>query len=301
MLATYQGATAAEWTKLKSLRSTWWTLAAMVGSSIGLAAITCGVVAAHWATATPADKAGWDPTNQSLSGTLTAQIAIAVLGVLAITAEMSTGTIKASVMAVPHRTPLEPQGPPVLPGVYRVRLTVDGQSETQSLTVKMDPRVHTSPAELAILHNAEEAMASALTNIAKADLAAHSVQEQLNDPENAPFAAQLALYTEELNKLIQGSGERGEQPLNSLPGLDKVNSDAAGLYGELDQSDQPPTTAQLDTSKQIEHDVDEVTPLWQLFEKKQLPVIDHILEKHRRPAVNPDKAPANMPVTGDED
>jgi len=106
MLTTYQGAAVAEWTKIRSLRSTWWTLAAMVGSSIALAAITCGVVAAHWATATAADKAGWDPTNQSLSGTLTAQIAIAVLGVLAITAEFSTGTIRASVMATPHRTPL---------------------------------------------------------------------------------------------------------------------------------------------------------------------------------------------------
>ncbi len=205
------------------------------------------------------------------------------------------------ISAVPHRTPLEPQGPPVLPGVYRVRFTADGHSETQPLTVKMDPRVPASPADLAALHNAEEAMALALTNIAKADLAAHSVQEQLNDPENASFAAQLAPYSTELDKLIEGSGEKGEQPANSLPGLDKVNGDATGLYGELDQSDQSPTAAQLEASKQIEHEVDEVIPVWQSFEKKLLPAVDHILEKYRRPAINPDKQPANMPVTGDQD
>lgn len=40
-----------------------------------------------------------------------------------------------------HDSPLGLAGPPVLPGEYTVRLTVDGQSSTQPLTVRMDPRV----------------------------------------------------------------------------------------------------------------------------------------------------------------
>ncbi|WP_197736673.1 hypothetical protein [Rhodanobacter sp. T12-5] len=40
-----------------------------------------------------------------------------------------------------HDTPLGLTGPPVLPGQYTVKLTVDGQSWTQPLTVRMDPRV----------------------------------------------------------------------------------------------------------------------------------------------------------------
>ncbi len=205
------------------------------------------------------------------------------------------------ISAVPHRTPLEPQGPAVVPGIYRVRLTVGGHSQTRPVTVKMDPRVHTLPADLAVLHNAEDAMASTLSAIAKADLEAHSVQEQLNHPEDSSLAAQLAPYLKELNKLIEGSGEKGERPSNSLPGLDKLNGDATGLYGELDQSDQPPTGTQLDAVKHIERELDEVTPAWQSFEMKQLPAIDQILQKHRRPAVNPEKQPTNMPQTGDEE
>jgi len=50
--------------------------------------------------------------------------------------------------AVYHDTPREPRGPIALPGEYTVKLTVDGKSFTQPLTVKMDPRVKTPPAGL---------------------------------------------------------------------------------------------------------------------------------------------------------
>ena len=53
------------------------------------------------------------------------------------------------ISAIYGDTPREPLGPIALPGQYRVRLTVEGRSYTQPLTLKMDPRVKTSPAGLA--------------------------------------------------------------------------------------------------------------------------------------------------------
>lgn len=103
-LATYRRLTASEWTKLRSLRSTQWTLLALVVTSIGLAALGCAVNAHDWPNFTAADRASWDPTNTSLSGTILGQLAIGVFGVLAITAEYSSGTIRASLTAVPRRT-----------------------------------------------------------------------------------------------------------------------------------------------------------------------------------------------------
>ncbi|HKB10440.1 MAG TPA: hypothetical protein VKD69_07295, partial [Vicinamibacterales bacterium] len=47
------------------------------------------------------------------------------------------------IAAVPHDTPPAPTSPWVAPGQYTVKLTVDGTSYTQPLTVKMDPRVTT--------------------------------------------------------------------------------------------------------------------------------------------------------------
>jgi ABC-type transport system involved in multi-copper enzyme maturation permease subunit len=96
----------AEWIKLSSLRSSRWTLAALVVVSIGLGVLFSAEGATHWSHLSPADKATWDPTNTSLAGTLFGQLAIAVFGALAITAEYSSGTIRSSVAAAPRRTPL---------------------------------------------------------------------------------------------------------------------------------------------------------------------------------------------------
>ena len=49
----------------------------------------------------------------------------------------------------PRDTPAEPRGPWVLPGDYKVKLTVNGQSRVQPLLIRMDPRVHVSREELA--------------------------------------------------------------------------------------------------------------------------------------------------------
>ncbi|MEQ8359437.1 MAG: glycoside hydrolase [Cytophagales bacterium] len=53
-----------------------------------------------------------------------------------------------SISAVKGNTPSSPQGPFVMPGSYKVRLTVDGQSVEQPLEIKMDPRVTISVADL---------------------------------------------------------------------------------------------------------------------------------------------------------
>ncbi len=50
--------------------------------------------------------------------------------------------------ANPHRTPPEPEGPLVLPGIYTAALVVDGTTLTRTLTVAMDPRVKASAADL---------------------------------------------------------------------------------------------------------------------------------------------------------
>src|SRR5262249_30202110 len=47
--------------------------------------------------------------------------------------------------AVPHRTYTNINSPWVPPGTYTVRLTVNGQSTTQPITIRMDPRVKSTP------------------------------------------------------------------------------------------------------------------------------------------------------------
>jgi len=92
-----------ELTKLLSVRSTYWTLLAMVVVNVGLGVLICLVTAATWdKTAAPA-KAAFDPTATSLSGMFLGQLIIAVLGTLTISSEYSTGMVRTALAAQPHR------------------------------------------------------------------------------------------------------------------------------------------------------------------------------------------------------
>jgi hypothetical protein len=71
--------------------------------TIGIAAIATAVVVNKWPTMAAHDRAGFHPLEVNLAGVQIAQLAIGVLGVLIITAEYSTGMIRASLAAVPRR------------------------------------------------------------------------------------------------------------------------------------------------------------------------------------------------------
>jgi ABC-type transport system involved in multi-copper enzyme maturation permease subunit len=95
-----------EWTKFRSLRSTVWTLLIAVVLTIGIGALFSAVTANQYHTFSPADRASFNPIQTSLNGTLFAQLAIGVLGVLMISGEYSTGMIRSSLTAVPRRLPV---------------------------------------------------------------------------------------------------------------------------------------------------------------------------------------------------
>jgi len=95
-----------EWTKLHSLRSTRWSLLAAVVLTIGLPMLIAAVVASHWDKMSLRERSNHSPLDMALAGVGVAQLAIAVLGVLVITGEYSTGMIRASFTAVPKRLPV---------------------------------------------------------------------------------------------------------------------------------------------------------------------------------------------------
>ena len=95
-----------EWTKLRSLRSTRWSLLAAIVLTIGLPALFAAVTSSHWGSMSPHERADRHPLDIALAGVNVSQLAVAVLGVLVITGEYSTGMIRASFSAVPKRLPV---------------------------------------------------------------------------------------------------------------------------------------------------------------------------------------------------
>ena len=96
----------AEWTKLWTLRSTRWSLLAAVGAMAGLGILVALIQMNNWTHMSVPDRAHYDSIDTGVGGYHLAQLAIGVLGVMVISGEYSTGMIRSSFMAVPHRLPV---------------------------------------------------------------------------------------------------------------------------------------------------------------------------------------------------
>jgi ABC-2 type transport system permease protein len=101
--ATFADVLRSEWVKLRSVRSTFWALTTTVVLGIALGAVISAVTAHAYPKFSAAAKLSWDPTGVSQAGVAIASLAIAVLGVLCISSEYSSGMIRASLIAVPKR------------------------------------------------------------------------------------------------------------------------------------------------------------------------------------------------------
>jgi hypothetical protein len=95
-----------EWTKLRSVRSTRWSLLATLLLIIGIGILACTVFESRWPHLSAAERHDFHPLRASLAGVNFAELSIGVLGVLVITAEYSTGMIRATFSAVPKRLPV---------------------------------------------------------------------------------------------------------------------------------------------------------------------------------------------------
>jgi ABC-type transport system involved in multi-copper enzyme maturation permease subunit len=100
---TLPRAVRSEWTKLRTLRSTLWSLMAAVIAMAGLGPAVAAVQMSRWSHLDVHERARFDAIDSGVGGYHLAQLAIGVLGVLVISGEYSTGMIRSSLMAVPHR------------------------------------------------------------------------------------------------------------------------------------------------------------------------------------------------------
>ena len=98
--STFTGVLSAEWCKLRTVRSTYWTVIAAIAFMLAFAALEAiflpGRLSDH-------DKQTLDAVRVSLGGSHLAQVAFGVLGVLVITSEYTSGMIRATFSAVPRR------------------------------------------------------------------------------------------------------------------------------------------------------------------------------------------------------
>ena len=206
------------------------------------------------------------------------------------------------ISAVPHATPRVPQGVLALPGAYTVRLTVGDTTLTAPLTVKMDPRVVATGADLDAQHAVEKQLEELLNAGAKATLAAHSAREQAEHllPEAPGELKQpLQRLDDALNELLSGSD--APNGTEDKPGLDAITNEARELYLQVGQADAAPTAAQLKASSQIAGELRAAQEEWAPLEKVTIPQLDQKLRELQLKEIDLTRQPSEMPSSGDED
>ena len=97
--AGFGGALRSEFTKIRSVRSTYWTLLVLVIVTVGIGTLSCLGAVSRGAEHGP----NFDPAFRSLVGLILGQLIIAVLGALTITSEYATGMVRTSLTVQPRR------------------------------------------------------------------------------------------------------------------------------------------------------------------------------------------------------
>jgi len=151
------------------------------------------------------------------------------------------------IAAVPHDTPREPRGPWVMPGQYKVKLTVDGRSQTQPLAVRLDPRVKTPAAglrqQLALSMRVVEALAKDHDAIEESRKLRADLKKLADGAAAAGPASQVAEVDRKLSALegTPGPREPGGPPPERTPTLTGLNGRLARALGMLQAADAPPS------------------------------------------------------------
>ena len=189
------------------------------------------------------------------------------------------------IAAVPGDTPRVPQGPNALPGQYTVRLSVNGHSYNEPLTVKMDPRMKTSREGLVEMFHLEmrlAAMMSASTNDVTEARSAHEQLQKVAGQASGPVADAISAMEKKVSAVLGGGGGFFAPP-SPTPTLSRANGEATALYGEVGRADAAPTGAQMSAAAEAEKSFAEASKQW-----KQLKAVDLV-------ALNRQLHEANLP------
>ena len=184
--------------------------------------------------------------------------------------------------AVEHDTPVVPSSPWIMPGNYTVRLTVAGQSHTQPLTVKMDPRVQTSEAAL-------QQQLDASMQASQDAMAASAALGQVRDLEKQIAArkpsAKLTSYRKQLEELSGPEAtsqfafffQQGPPTLASIGGTLQI------LMGRMQGADRAPTAADIEALDQLSSEYGSLMSRWEKLKGQPFAELNRSLRDRSQP------------------
>jgi photosystem II stability/assembly factor-like uncharacterized protein len=220
--------------------------------------------------------------------------------------------------ATPGETPYSPNGPLALPGVYTLKLTADGRSYTQTVTVKNDPRSPATAAGLQAQHNLQmglyAANQEAWDGFQQVAAMRDAVAALRKDHPSAAVDSVVAAFDAKLAAVggtvsaTGGRGGRGSGPppvpnFAALSGYETEESmvltSLNGQLKTLDFGDMAPNPAKYHAWAMACQDLKRAVATWQAINTRDVPELNALLTRNNlKPiaAVPPLATPACIPA-----
>jgi hypothetical protein len=163
--------------------------------------------------------------------------------------------------AILQKTAPAPTGPWAMPGEYSVALTAGGKTVTQPLTLKMDPRIKASNADLARQFELSKALYDArvvLQPIGKSfDRLVEEIADRKEKAAHKPVKEKIEGLEKKLREFSDPSPARPNQPL-ALYVLSKVQQ----VFGDLQDVDAAPTSQTEAAAIDLQRESKNVAEQW---------------------------------------
>ena len=158
------------------------------------------------------------------------------------------------ISAIYKNTPFVPEGVFVMPNNYVVKLTVNGKTYTQSLTVKMDPRVTTSTADLqqqfTLSMQAYEGVKQTFAMLEEIKTLQARLKATREKTGNSAVQKEIADLEQKLTTLLNGNSS-APVPMSEFP-LNRLNGAFQTLLDVLQDTDAKPTTQAVVAAKDLQ-------------------------------------------------
>ncbi|MGB7753779.1 MAG: hypothetical protein WCF88_19660 [Candidatus Acidiferrales bacterium] len=192
------------------------------------------------------------------------------------------------ISAIVHDTPRIPVGPLVMPGMYTVKLDVAGQTFTQPLEIKMDPRITAPVDHLDQQFRLASRICDAM-NLTFASLAqVRAVRAQLRDLAHQAPKGEIPDAIHALEEKVAPFEEAvsGSNLAAHHDTFAQLNTQFAQLLSVVDGADAAPTQTAQDTTGDLQRSLTEVETQWDDTKARDINALNDQLRRANLPAIN---------------
>ena len=189
------------------------------------------------------------------------------------------------------------RGPAVVPGIYQIRLTVDGKTQSEKFEVRKDPRLTTTPEQFAAQLELSLQMRDKLGRTNDAVIQIRQARKQMDELagrlESAAQTDKVKAVLERAKSLsaemsqveetlYQTKSRASEDPLNYPV---RLNNKLAALLSDLESSDSQPTAAEQQVYEDLATEINAQLKAWNQIMDDKVPTFNKTVRDADVPAV----------------